>query len=153
MVWSIVPENVAITSLVSLTVSLLRVAVKPASQNWPRHRRGCWRSGKTSHFRAARGSWGKGSRAVCVATMVYPLYIRTRFSPWTTETLLSHGKVAGRKWLVQPESATANYIGRVTSVYLKLFLKELLRLCTTSLPLLCHFFASAPPCMYCLVAV
>ena len=53
---------------------------------------------------------------MCVATMVSPLGIRTRLPPWTTATLLLHGQVAGRKWLVQPELATSNYTGGFTSV-------------------------------------
>ena len=51
-----------------------------------------------------------------VATMVYPLGMRTRLPPWTTATLLSHEQVDGRKWLVQPESATAKSSGGVNSV-------------------------------------
>ena len=90
---------------------------------------------------------------MCVATMVSPLGMRTRFPPCTTETLLLHGQVAGRKWLVQPESATNNYTGGVTSVYLKWLFNELLGLFTADLPLLCNFVASAPPYIYRLVAV
>ena len=116
LLWSLVPDSVVIPSLVSRTVSLLRVAVKPASQNWPKERRGCWSAGKTPHFREARGGWGKGSRAVCIATMVSPLGMRTIFPPCNTATLLPHGQVDGRKWLVQPESATVNSTGGVTSV-------------------------------------
>ena len=48
--------------------------------------------------------------------MVSPLGMRTQFTPWTTATLLSHGQVAGRKWILQPESATAKSTGGVTSV-------------------------------------
>ena len=95
---------------------MVRVDVNPESQNWPKERRGCCSAGKTSHFRAARGSWGEGIRAVCVATMVYPFGMRKRFPPWTTATLLSHGQVARKKWLVQPESETAKYTGGVTSM-------------------------------------
>ena len=62
------------------------------------------------------GGGGKGSKAVCVATMVSPLGMHTQFLPWTTSTLLLHGQVAGRKWIVQPESATENYTGGVTTV-------------------------------------
>ena len=51
-----------------------------------------------------------------VATIVSPLGMRKHFPPWTTETLLSHEQVAERKWLVQPESATANSTSGVTSV-------------------------------------
>ena len=90
---------------------------------------------------------------MCVVTKVYPLGMRTRLPLWTTATLLSHVQVAGRKWLVQPESATANSTGGVNSVQLNCFFNELLRLTTAKLPLLCHFWDSAPPCMSCLVAV
>ena len=116
LLWSLFPDSVVLLSLASITVSLLRVAVNPASQNWPMERRGCWSAGKTSHLRAARRSWGKGSRAVCIATMVSPLGIRTHFPPCTTETLLFHGQVAGRKWLVQTELATESSTGGVTSL-------------------------------------
>ena len=51
-----------------------------------------------------------------VANMVSPFGMRTRFPPSSTASLLSHGKVAGRKWLVQPESATASSTDGVTSV-------------------------------------
>ena len=90
--------------------------MKPASQNWPRERRGCWSAGKTSHFQVARGGWVKGIIAVCVATMVSSLGMRSRFPPWTTATLFSHGQVAGSKWLVQPESTTASSTGGVTNL-------------------------------------
>ena len=103
-------------SLVMRTVSLVRVAVNPASWNWPMKRRGCCSTGKTLHFPEARGEWGKGRRAVCFATVVYPFGMRTRFPPWTTATLLLHRQVVERKWLVQPESTTANSTGGVTSV-------------------------------------
>ena len=85
------------TFLVSWNVSLSRVAVKPASQNWPRDSRGCWSSVTTSYFWEDRGSWEKGSRDVCVSTMISPFGIRTRFPPCNTETLLSHEQLAGRK--------------------------------------------------------
>ena len=103
-------------SFVSWTVSLSRVAAKPASQNWPRDRSGCWSTVNTSHFREARGGYGKESRYVCVATMVSPFGMRTRFPPCNTATLLSHGQVAGGGWLVQPKSATTSSKGGVTSV-------------------------------------
>ena len=53
---------------------------------------------------------------MCVATVVSPLSMRTHFPPRTTATLLSHGQVSGRKWLVQPELATAKSTGGVNSV-------------------------------------
>ena len=56
LLWYLVPASVVLTSLVRRTVSLVRVAVNPASQNWPRERRGCCSAGNTSHFRAARES-------------------------------------------------------------------------------------------------
>ena len=113
---SLVPASVVLISLVRRTVLMVRVAVNPASQNWPRERRNCSSSGKTSHFRADKGSLGKGERSVCVAAMVSPLGMSTRFPPWITATFLSHGKVAKRKWLVHLESTTANYADGVTSV-------------------------------------
>ena len=88
--------------------------MNPALQNWPRDRRGCFSAGKTSHFWAARGIWGNGSRAVYVATMVSPLGMHTRFLPYETETFSLHGEVVGRKWLVQPDSATASSKDGVT---------------------------------------
>ena len=51
---------------------------------------------------------------MCVATMVSPFGMRTRFLTCITATLLSHGQVAGRKWIVHPESATASNKGGVT---------------------------------------
>ena len=51
---------------------------------------------------------------MCVSTTVSPLGMRTCFHPLTTATLLSHGHVARRKWLVQPESTHATYTGGVT---------------------------------------
>ena len=76
---SLVPASMVLLSLVSRMISLVRVAVNPALQNWSREMRGCCSAGKTSHLREARGSWGKGRRAVCVATMVYSLGMRTFF--------------------------------------------------------------------------
>ena len=70
LMWSLVHTSVAIPSLVIWTISLSRVELNPASQNWPRDRRGCWRAGKISHFWAARGSWGQRSRNGCAATMI-----------------------------------------------------------------------------------
>ena len=46
LLWSLFPDSVVLLSLVGRTVSLLRVAVNPASQNWPRKRKGCWSAGK-----------------------------------------------------------------------------------------------------------
>ena len=48
--WSLVLGSIAMPSLVSWTFSLLRVALNPALQNWPRDRRGCCSAGKTSKF-------------------------------------------------------------------------------------------------------
>ena len=72
-----------------------RVAVNPASQNWPRDRRGYCRAGKISHLRADMGSWGNESRAVCVYTMVSPLGMSKRFPPYRIGTLSLHEKVVG----------------------------------------------------------
>ena len=58
----------------------------------------------------------KGRRAVFVATMVSLLGICTRLPPWTTVTLLSHGQVSGRIWLVQTELANAMSTVGVNSV-------------------------------------
>ena len=51
-----------------------------------------------------------------VATMVSPLGMRTRLSPWNNATLLLNGQISGRKWLVQPESETIKYTGGVNIV-------------------------------------
>ena len=48
--------------------------------------------------------------------MVSPLVMRIRFPPDITGTLTLHGQVVGRKWPVQPESATASSKGVVTRV-------------------------------------
>ena len=85
--------------------------------------------------------------------MVSPFAMRTRFTPCNTATLLSHGQVAGRKWLVQPDSATASSKGGFTSVYVKWRFNELLRLFTTDSRLPFHCVTSAPPCIFLLVAV
>ena len=92
--WSLFLNGVAIPSLVRWAVSLSRVALNSTSHNWPKDKRVCCSAGKTSHLRASRGSSGKGSRAVCVVTVVYPFGMCTRFPPWTTVTLLSYGQVA-----------------------------------------------------------
>ena len=93
-------------SLLSWEVSLSRVALNHASQNWPRYRRGCYSAGKTSQLRAARDSWGGGSRSVCIATMVSPLVMCTRFPPYRTGTFSLHGQVLESKWIFHTESAT-----------------------------------------------
>ena len=116
MLWSLVPYSVAMPYFLSWTVSLSRVAVNHASQNWPRDRRGFWSARKTSHFQAARGSWGEGSRAVCVATMVSPFGMCTRFLTFSTENLLSHAQVAGSKRIVHPELDNARSKGGDNSV-------------------------------------
>ena len=100
--WSIVPESVATPYLVIWTVQLSRVDLNPESQNWPRDRRGCCRDGKKSHLWEDRGIWGKGSRTVCISTMVLPFGMRTNFPPYMTGSLSLHGKVSVRKWVVQP---------------------------------------------------
>ena len=55
------------------------VAFNPASHKLPRDRRSFCRDGKTSHFQTVRRGWGKGSRAVGVATMVSPFGMHTFF--------------------------------------------------------------------------
>ena len=92
------------------------MAVNPASQNWPRDRRGYFSAGKTSHFWAYKGGWENGSGAMCVATIVSPFGMRTHFPPCSTGNLLSRWQEVGIKWLVQPESATSSANGGVTSV-------------------------------------
>ena len=114
--WYLFPNSVSIPSLVSWTVSLSRVAVNPASRNWQRDRRGFCSAGKTSHFWADRESWRNGIRAVCVANMVSPFYMRTRFPPYRNGTLLSHGQILESKWLLQPELANVSSKGGVTMV-------------------------------------
>ena len=116
--WSLVPESVAMMSFVSWTVSMSRVDVNPASQNWPRDSRGCCSARKISYYQEARGSWGDGSRAICVATMVSPFGILTHFKPCSTGTLLSQGQVLGRKYPVKSESAITSSNGGVTRVLL-----------------------------------
>ena len=103
-------------SLISWMVSLSRVVLNPVSQNCPRDKRGCCRSGKTSHFRAARRGCGNGSRAVCVTIMVSPMSMRTNFPPYRTGTLSLHGQLVGRKLLVQSELTTSSSKGEVTRV-------------------------------------
>ena len=77
--------------------------------------------------------------------MVSPFGMHTPFPPCNTATLLSHGQIVGRKWLVQPELETASSKGGFTSVYLKWCFNELLRLFTTASPLPFHCVAYAPP--------
>ena len=114
--WSLVPDRFDMPSLLSLTVSLSRVAVNPASQNCPMDRRGCFRAGKTSHFQVDWGIWGNDSMALFYAIMVSLLGMRTCFSPYRIGTLSSHGQALGIKWLVHPESSTASSKGGVTRV-------------------------------------
>ena len=90
---------------------------------------------------------------MCIATMVSPFGMRTFFPPCNTATLLSHGQIAGRKWIVHPDSETASYKGGVASVKLKWCFNKLLELLTTDSPLPFHCSASAPPCIALLVAV
>ena len=44
---------------------------------------------------------------MCIATMMLPLGMCTPFMPHKTSSLFLYGQVSVRKWLVQPELATA----------------------------------------------
>ena len=71
------------------------------------------RSPKAGNFfdwRAPKGIWGKGKRAVWDAQMNDP-FVRPTRMPLDVEDLLLHGVVGPRKWLVQPESAMARVLG------------------------------------------
>ena len=61
-------------------------------------------------WRAPKGSWGKGKRAVWDARIDDP-FGRPKRMPFEVEDLLVHGVVGPRKWLVQPESTMARVLG------------------------------------------
>ena len=68
------------------------------------------KAGKMFDWRARKGSWGKGNRAVWYARIDDP-FGRPTIIPLDVEDLLVHGVVGPRKWLVHPESMMSILLG------------------------------------------
>ena len=103
------PFNVVV-GLIKLTSLAVKSAEKPWSQSWPMEiRLRLPKVVKMFDWRAPKGSWGKGKRAVWDTRIDDPFGILTRM-PLDVEDFLVHGVVGPIKWLVQPESTMARVL-------------------------------------------
>ena len=98
--------------------------------------------GKMLDWRAPKGIWGKGKRAVWDARIDDPFGRLTRI-PLKVEELLVHGMVGPRKWLVHPEYTMARVLGTkvrgaVVFATFSLYLVQLSLLLCPPLLLLCR---------------
>ena len=104
------PVNVVVGPI-KLTFLGVKSAEKPWSHSWPMEIRLRFpKAGETCDFRAPKGSWGKGKRAVW-DSHIDDSFSRPTRMPLYMEDLLVCGVVGPRKWLVQPESMMVIVLG------------------------------------------